>query len=227
MYGKIKKAVLGMLMVAVLTCNIFVGEASASEVIFSDTVISRENIDKVCDYLGLNSSEIIWSENIEADVITVKELEQIIEKAKMNAKVGEICDNNTNVRVENNSTYAKAVSSKTLSRTFDNDGYTFKVSVSAKYFGKKFKGVGSPKVSVSTGGPITYKVYNDTLKSSYTADKVNVNGDVWISAYAGVGKIGLVKIWTQKNTVNCNWYVHIPQELRIRSRGTERHSASN
>lgn len=206
MYRKIKKTVLGMFTVAVLICSISVGEASASEMIFSDTVISRGNVDKVCDYLGLDSSEIIWSENIEAAVITVKELETLIEETKENAKAGEICDNNTIANIENNSAYARAVSSKTLSRTFNNGGYTFKVSVSAKYSGKKFKGVGSPKVSVSTGGPITYKVYNDTLKSSYTASKVNVNGDVWISAYAGVGKIGLVKIWTQKNTVNCNWY---------------------
>ena len=209
MLKKWKKRILGSCMVAVMVCTIFTSNVSAKEIISSETIISKDNIRDVCIYLGIDSDEIIWRDDISSNINTVGELESVIAKTKSN--ILEVVTNDNTIETFNNSdiNFARASSSKTLSRTFNNDGYTFKVSVAVKYANKKFLSAGSPKVSVSgSAGPIIYKYYKDTLKSSCIDTKVSAIGDVTVNSYAGVANIGLVKIGTQTSKVRCFWYAN-------------------
>lgn len=207
MYRIIQKIISGSIITAIIICTFFAKNANAEERISSNTVISKDNIREVCDYLGLDDAEIISEDTTISDITTVGELETIISEVK--TSMSSTINHKTSTEINDNrkERTSRASSAKTLSRSFDNDGYIFKVSVAVKYSNKKFVSVGSPKVSVSgPAGPVVYKYYNDTLKSSCTSSKVTVSGNVKVNSYVGVANVGLVKIGTQTSTIRCNWY---------------------
>lgn len=181
--------------------------AHAAPIITSDTVITSENATDVMRYLGLESSDVISCDTSEYKSYTVGELQEVLNSAKSFPQNDNLAEINTGTQNKGNGNLLRS-SVKTLTYTSHGDGgYTFTATVSGKYSGKKWTGVGTIDAAIDSDSLLTvYKVTSNDLEATWTSSKITLGGSADISAYIGVGDLGLVethsftispyKVWT-------------------------------
>jgi len=170
----------------------------ASENISNDTIITSDNIIDVLTYLGMEESAFEENRTLEGRSYTVGEVRDLIEREKNN-KVNIVKDYMQDSML-------RAKGTKNLSAISYLDSYHVIVKVAATYNGKKWTSAGAPSASVSQEGVgTTSKIAKNNLKATCYSSKIVLSGSVTVDTYIGVGKVGVVKINSNKITFNRTW----------------------
>lgn len=207
---KIKKMLLSSLLVLTIVFPTSIANASSINAINTNTIITKDNIAQVLQYLDLPSDSIIKNTNSGYDSMTVGELQDLIttvsNQADTKPKENRSISKKTNMLYSSLRTASEG--SKSLSTSFDVDSYSIDLSVTGKYSGSHWTGVGGMSVDVdSSQFVITYKIASKDLTGTYTSSRIKVSGDVYVDAYVGVGDVGLIKIGSaQKNSITAYFY---------------------
>lgn len=172
--------------------------AYAREDISNDTIITSDNITEVLTYLGMEENAFEENETLEGKNYTVGEVRDLIERERNN-KVSIVED-----YMEDSMLRAKGT--KNLSAISYLDSYHVIVKVAATYNGKKWTSAGAPSASVSQEGIGTSsKIAKNNLKATCYSSKIVLSGSVTVDTYIGVGKVGVVKINSNKITFSRTW----------------------
>ena len=181
--------------------------------ITDDTVITKDNIYQILDFLQIEYTECEMLD-IKEDInkYTVKELKNAIDKINNNASEI-ILEENINYQTEDIYsdeiiTKKDKVINKQLSRTSQQDGYVVDFYVNVQYNKTKKKYTKTTGQGADVDGEIPlleFKIGSKSLTSSCTANSVNLKGKVKVNIYIGVGGIGLLKIKENEIKVNYNW----------------------
>lgn len=168
------------------------------ENISNNTIITRDNITEVLAYLGIEENAFEENETLEGKNYTVGEVRDLIEQERNN-KVSIVED-----YIEDSMLRAKGT--KNLSTISYLDSYHVIVKVAATYNGKKWTSAGAPSASVSQEGiGTTSKIAKNNLKVTCYPSKIVLSGSVTVDTYIGVGKVGVVKINSNKITFSRTW----------------------
>lgn len=168
------------------------------ENISNNTIITRDNITEVLAYLGIEENAFEENEALEGKNYTVGEVRDLIERERNN-KVSIVED-----YIEDSMLRAKGT--KNLSTISYLDSYHVIVKVAAAYNGKKWTSAGAPSASVSQEGiGTTSKIAKNNLKATCYPSKIVLSGSVTVDTYIGVGKVGVVKINSNKITFSRTW----------------------
>ena len=189
---------------------------SVDENITDSTVITMENIDDVLSYLGLSSD--CFSEGVTTvnSVTTVGELKEVIEAVEENNSAENNRVNNVysqNSLLDTTTTSTSLMSARSTSKSMiltdshDVDSYIIDLSVTAQYSGSKWTGVGGISVDLDSDQLfITYKIASKSLSATYTSSCITVSGTVSVTAYVGIGDLGLIKVGSNTNKLRSNFY---------------------
>lgn len=208
---KNKKIIL-LLVVILLSLNltnIFYSEnvlaaSSNDKQIQDNTIITKDNIDDVCIYLGLESNDFIQTDvdKSKKTVKTVGELKAIINQVKECSKTNNKM--NTNLLRNEDENQSSVCRSKprgtiTLFNNIDCDGYSITCSVSGQYYGSQWTGASGASVSVDSNQLVLIQKVEDnpSLRATYTSDCITLKVKCKIGIYVGVDDMGLVRIDTQ------------------------------
>ena len=149
-------------------------------------------------YLGIEENAFEENEALEGKNYTVGEVRDLIERERNN-KVSIVED-----YIEDSMLRAKGT--KNLSTISYLDSYHVIVKVAATYNGKKWTSAGAPSASVSQEGiGTTSKIAKNNLKATCYPSKIVLSGSVTVDTYIGVGKVGVVKINSNKITFSRTW----------------------
>lgn len=178
-------------MACILTLFLSSTTVHAEESITNDTIITKDNIEEVIEYLGLDKNSFISDETVSGNTYTVGEVYNLIQKLKA-------CEINKSEDGAEDS-LLRATGTKNLSHISYLDSYHVIIKVAAKYSGKQWKSAGAPKVSISQQQPgTTSKVGSNKLVATCDSSKIVLSGSVTIDTYLGIGKLGAVKINSNK-----------------------------
>lgn len=183
-----------------------------SQQIQDDTIITNDNIDDVCIYLGLKPSDFIKTDvdKSKETVQTVGELKAIINQVKKSSETNNQMETNsemtTNILKTNNENESenyvcrsKPRGTITLFHNIDCDGYSITCSVSGQYYGSEWIGASDASVSVDSNQLLIIQKVEDnpSLSATYTSDCITLKVKCGIGFYVGVDNMGLVRIDVQ------------------------------
>lgn len=165
--------------------------------ISSNTIITEDNIYEVLEYLGLDSSKFIESDNAEdSGVTTVGELKMYIEQAKKETKKTKEGSNQNVAPYSANSLTTSLVSGSgtmMLYNSTDLSGCNISRSVAASYSNGWWTSANSASVDVSSSVPgVTQKIVSQRNNLSCSSFTITLNSYVLIDSYIGIGKVGII-----------------------------------
>jgi len=191
------------------------GLVQAKERISSDTIITEDNINEVLEYIGIDPTSFIKTDENQFGVKTVEELEQALAQAKTMPKeiTAEIIEpiNNINSVGENNYVTNLLSGSVTCLYRLDCDSYTVDFTCAASYQGYYWTSVSNPNATADTDS-LTYvfKVEDPDLVAIINSSRkiILMEGTIRVDHYVGVAGYGLIKIGYQViNSIN-SWDVN-------------------
>lgn len=189
-------------------------QAKEKEKEFSpDTVITKDNIYDVLEYLGIDSNNFIETDETGKSVRTVGELEKTFKE--VTNKLKDIPTQGKEVSEAKNDFIISPYSyggTKMLYKTMDHGGsYTITYSVAGEYSYRDdhtgyWSGVGSADASVDSDAiGVVYKITSKDLDASYTANYINLDAAITVTWYIGVDDVGLIPVGSNDITADINW----------------------
>jgi len=184
-----------------------------------NTVITKDNMNEVLKYLGIDSSNFIQTdESKNSKIETVKDLENAIQQCKKQPSVINSTYSETNVSsvsANSNSAMAtaNAVGTVMMYLTTNCDGYTLTYSVAGQYSGAKWTGCGGAWVSIDSLDVIFVRKVDSV---SFNITLTDNNNNLCMKAAVNVGlyiglKYGIVKVSSQTVNTTANfgagWYI--------------------
>lgn len=190
----------------------------------SDTIITKENIAEVLEYVGLSDNSCIFGdvENINV-VYTVGELEDAIKE--ISEIENTICfssdDNLKDSKIiglagDSRSAMNKASSgTKTVSNTVSygqKDSFSIKYRATGKYSGSKWTGIGGASATVSSNSALSSYVIDDEEHDlTYTSNCLTLESNLTVDSYISVAGYALVHVSTMK--INARNYFYASDYL--------------
>ncbi len=191
------------------------GVVQAEEKLSSDTIITEDNINEVLEYVGIDPTSFIKTDENQLGVKTVKELEQALAQAKtMPQKItAEIIEpiNNTNSVDENNYVTNSLSGSVTCLYRLNCDSYTVDFTCAAHYEGYYWTSVSNPNATADTDSLVyVFKVEDPDLVATIDSSRkiAVMEGTIRVDHYVGVAGYGLVKIGYQVINGIYSWNVN-------------------
>lgn len=193
--------------------------STKQKTLFDDnTIVTEDNINEILDSLNIKHGQLEKNTSAKKSQknYTVCELKKALKKMDRTSSSKE---KNVYLKVKNlncdSYVYAgiKAkkdkIINKTISRTEAHDGYNLDYYVYVKYNKTKKKFIETTGQGVDIDSdllPIVYKIAKKSTSSSCTSNKVTMKAKITVNAYIGLGNVGLIKVASQKMTVNMYWY---------------------
>jgi hypothetical protein len=175
-----------------------------------NTIITKENIQEVLEYVGLSSKNLIKDSSIEVNnVYTVGELSKAIEESKLIRSTATIAPVNE-TPVENFASKATAGTKTVSSTMYYSNSYYVTYRASGGYSGSKWTSSGTGSADVDTNSVVTtYKISAEDYDVTHTSSNLKLQFEITVDGYVGVGDIGLIKTSSNDITGTINFLASV------------------
>ncbi|MFC9776579.1 hypothetical protein [Paenibacillus chitinolyticus] len=186
---------------------------NTSEALSSDTIVTKENVNQVVKYLGLDPGTLTRTDASTDDsvTVTVGELQQALNQLKQAPSPREVTptENPKTIAPLAPSTFCTGL--KMLYYT-TNLGGSFELSyeVAANYSWNKFTSAGNATVSVIDNDDNLFTSFTIASKDvgakvTNSGDKVELSATVKVDSWLSVGSVGLIKVMTTTVKTSKEW----------------------
>ncbi|MNN18526.1 hypothetical protein D3C81_1317370 [compost metagenome] len=184
---------------------------SASEALSPDTIVTKENVNQVVEYLGLDPSDLkkIDDSSDDSVTVTVGELQQVLNQLEQAPKEVTSTENLNEIAPLASSGFCSGL--QMLYYT-TNLGGSFELSyeVGANYSWNKFTSANNATASVIDNDDnllTTFTIASKEVGAKVTSEgeKIEMKATVKVDSWISIGSVGLIKVMTTTVNTTKEW----------------------